>query len=119
MRQYGQASCYDPKHWLFGPWNGFEIVLCDFTMYCFQKYLIESCIPFLSFWKPWRRNIRLFVIELILFLCSFYSLIYLNVEYMFVDLITLLLVSSSDSNCALNANGKGLCIRYLIVKSLH
>ena len=34
-----------------------------FTMYCFQKYLIELYIPSLICWKPWRRNIRLFVFE--------------------------------------------------------
>ena len=38
--QYGQASCYDPKHWLFGPWMDLELVLCDFTMCCFQINLI-------------------------------------------------------------------------------
>ena len=30
VRQYVQVSCSDPMHWLFGPWNGFDIVLCDF-----------------------------------------------------------------------------------------
>ena len=55
----------------------------------------------------------------LIFKFLFCSLIYLNVEYMYVDLINLLLISSSDSNRTLNANGQRLHIRSLIVLSLH
>ena len=71
------------------------------------------------FWKPWRRNIRLFLsLNGLIFKFLICSLIYLNVEYMYVDLINLLLISSSDSNRTLNANGQRLHIRSLIVLSL-
>ena len=35
--QCGQVICSDPMHWLFGPWNGLGIVLCDFTIVFFQN----------------------------------------------------------------------------------
>ena len=37
VRQYGQVRCDDPMNWLFGPWNGFGTVLCDFNVVCFQN----------------------------------------------------------------------------------
>ena len=36
-----EVSCYDPMHWLFGPWNGLGIVLCDFTIVCFQNQVLS------------------------------------------------------------------------------
>ena len=47
MRQYGQASCYDPKHWLFGPWMDLELVLCDFyyVLLSDQAYLFVYTFP--------------------------------------------------------------------------
>ena len=44
VRQYGQASCYDPKHWLFGPWMDLELVLCDFYYVLLSDQAYFVCI---------------------------------------------------------------------------
>ena len=59
VRQYGQASCYDPKHWLFGPWMDLELVLCDFYYVLLSDQAKFVCIYlFLRFWKHLVQEIR-------------------------------------------------------------
>ena len=73
MRQYGQAICDDPMHWLFGPWNGVEVVLCDFYHVLLSEVLNLNCVYSSKCFGSLGAEISgCFVFKLNLFLCSFF-----------------------------------------------